>query len=186
MSKPNQSAVKLLPSVPRPSTWMFKTANGADLNISIPGTQFGIVLSGGQLFVQNNNSPPLETLNFAGLGGGAGIQPIPVPGNFDFATTAFFCKGLVYTGPLAGSQLTINDFRGPCLFFQGSAQAGPTYSAMLMFMGASWATAIPGVPDTLRPAAMAATCRGIVAFHGMAASLIPGSIGGFMAYGICL
>jgi len=185
MSIPNQNAATFALPPPRHSSWSFVTSDGADLNISIPETQIGGVISGGRLFVKNSSSPTIETLSFAGLGASVGYQPIPVPGNFDFSIQQFPCSGVIYTGPLAGSQLVRNDFRGPCLFYQISAQVGVGYGGMLMFLGASCATImIPSLP--LRLAALVASCRAIVAFRGMSVSVIPGSVGAFGAFGICL
>jgi len=194
MSKPLGSVPPatpiVLPPILRPSSWIFKTSDGVDLTVGLPVLNLGVVLSGGELYLQDQGSPNVESIRFLGTGTGCGPQPIPIPGNLSFSLTKFWSTGVVYMGPMAGSRLVRSDFRGPCLFCEISAQGGPGISGTVIFLGAPWAMAlpVPTVPPVpgVREAAIAATCRAVVFFAGMTASLVPWSAGGFVATGISL
>jgi hypothetical protein len=184
MAIPKQLAASFSMPTLRQSTWTFCTSDGADLSISIPETKFGVVLSNVNLYVRNSGSSVVETLNFVGLGVGAGLQPIPVPGNFDFSLKNFPSFGDIYLGPCAPAQLSLNDFRGPCLVYQLTVQAGPGWGATFMFMGAKWVSA--AVPPGPRAVAVIGSCRAVTVFEGASASVIPGAYGGYGAFGVCL
>ncbi len=184
MAIPKQLVPTFALTTPQQSNWKFCSSDGSDLSVSIPGTKFGVAITGGRLYVQESSSPSVRTLNFFGIGAGAGLQPIPVPGNLSISIKAFPCYGAVYMGPLASSKLSLSDFGGPCLIYEISAQVAPGYYGTVMFLGADWATAL--LPPGIRAQVIVARCRAIVAFHGLNGSIIPGSIGAFGALGLCV
>jgi hypothetical protein len=155
--------------------WKFVTSAGADLNISTPVVKLGVVGSGGALYLQKDGDAEVQTLRYGGLGGSFGGQLIPIPFNFDLALKEMPSNGIVFKGPLTNSELSIGDFRGPCLIYQASYQAGPGYSGSLMLMGGSYSALLALAGNSVAKAGLEiiTTCKAVVAFQGMNVNLFP-------------
>jgi hypothetical protein len=165
--------------------WTFETSAGADLSISTPVVKVGAIISAGAIYLKKQGNSEPTTFRFAGGGGTVGGQLIPVPWNFDLSLKEFYSSGRVLKTPFKEGELTENDFRGSCLFFQAGYQATVGWSESCMLMGGDFSALLltpnRSMIDVIFQ--IVRTSKAIVPFHGMNVNLFP--FGGGAGITIC-
>jgi hypothetical protein len=164
----------------RESNWKFETSAGADLSIGTPTVHVGVNLTGGALWLKDgDDGKPIEC-RYGGIGGSLSLYAIPFLGNISFSLPQMPSYGMVYQLPCAGTTLSLKELTGTFVLFVGSADAGVGWSGSVMFIGGS--PMVAGMVGATTAnlgyvAALLATSKACVRFHGMGVTLLPYNIG---------
>lgn len=157
------------------STWQFVTSAGAELNVSIPETRFGVAVTSGALWIKNGKSGPKTRLSYGGPGVSGGFPLVPSPLNFSFSMPDMPSAGTIYKLPYAGKTLSLKELKGGFVMLQAGIDAGAGRAKGVMLLGGDLQLA--GTAGPLFLSVLMVTSNACVRFGGMYASVLPFNVG---------